>query len=53
MSPYKELVEAQVAAWPGFPPDCVAVNVFVEVHSSVGDLVREHSACRSLYGIVY
>jgi hypothetical protein len=44
----EELVDAWVAAWPGFPPDHVAVEVSVEVHSDVGDLAEGHSACRSL-----
>jgi hypothetical protein len=46
-------VEEQVTAWPGFPPDHVAVKVSVEVHSSVRDLVGEHSACRLLHDIGY
>jgi hypothetical protein len=45
----EELVDDQVAAWPGFPPDHVATDMSVEVHSDIRDLAEGHSACRSLY----
>jgi hypothetical protein len=46
--PSKELVEAQVAAWLGFLPDHIEIEVTVEKCSSVGGFAGEHSACRSL-----
>jgi hypothetical protein len=46
---------AQAGTWPTEEEylakclaDCVQVKVSVEVHSSVGDLVEGHTACRSL-----
>jgi hypothetical protein len=40
------LVDAEVAAWPHFPPSVLAVKVTIETKSSIGDL-EEHSTCRS------
>jgi hypothetical protein len=51
-SSHDELVNARVAAWPGFPPDYVKIEVTIEKHSSVGGLVGEYSTCRSPYDIV-
>jgi hypothetical protein len=47
----EELVNAQVTAWPGFPPDYITIKVSMEECSSVGELIREHSACRLIYDI--
>jgi hypothetical protein len=41
------LVDVEVAAWPHFPPDTLAIEVTVEIRSSIGDLVEEHPTCRS------
>jgi hypothetical protein len=49
----EELVDAQIAAWPEFPLDCIAIELSIEEQSSVGSLIERHSACRSLCEIAY
>jgi hypothetical protein len=41
------LVDAEVAAWPHFPLDTLAIKMTVNTRSSIGDLVEEHPTCRS------
>jgi hypothetical protein len=47
---------AQAGTWPTedeYLAEQMQVEVSVEVHTSVGELVREHTACRLLYIISY
>jgi hypothetical protein len=40
------VVQAHCDAWPGFPSNVGEIKVTVEVCLSIGEIVREHSACR-------
>jgi hypothetical protein len=47
---------AQARTWPTkeeYLAEQVQVEMSVEVHSSVGELIREHTTCRLLYIILY
>jgi hypothetical protein len=41
-----EVVQAHSDAWPGFLSDVRGIEVTIEVCSSIGEIIGEHSTCR-------